>query len=134
MMDHVWLVNAPVSTADARNLLLSLLSGFLSMPSVFLYPNSSKRTLLNRHKCHMSTTNPNFFSKYLNFFFLWGIDLAREHLRICQCTFRGISSSCFIFSPAAVFSMSTLPNLAFERNANPRTNCEPPHCLWQITN
>ena len=78
MMDHVWLVNAPVSTADARNLLLSLLSGFLSMPSVFLCPNSSKRTLLNRHKCLMSPSNPNFFSKYLNFFFLWGIDLARE--------------------------------------------------------
>ena len=118
MMDQVWLVNAPVSTADARNLLLSLLSGFLSMPSVFLCPNSSERTLLNRHKCHMSPTNPNFFSKYLNFFFLWGIDLAREPVEnfvlseeFHQAVLYFLQQLCFQCQPCLKPLLSVMPIL-----------------------
>ena len=113
MMDQVWLVNAPVSTADARNLLLSfptLLSDFLSMPSVFL-PIFVTEDFV--YASRMSQDSLIFSHLQLLEFHcsaLRGIDLALLQPTDVSVYFQRnfIGLLLLIFSPAAVFSMSNL--------------------------
>ena len=111
MMDQVWLVNAPVSTADARNLLLSfptLLSDFLSMPSVFL-PKFVTEDFV--YASRMSQDSLSFSPLQLLEFHcssLLGIDLASTNRCICVLSEEFHSAVALnIFSSSCVFNVKS---------------------------
>ena len=74
MMDHVWLVNAPVSTADARNLLLSLLSviRFLINAISFLMPKFIKEDIIKSSQMSHVTNKSKLFQQLLKLFLSLG--------------------------------------------------------------
>ena len=112
MMDQVWLVNAPVSTADARNLLLSfptLLSDFLSMPSVFL-PKFVTEDFVYASRMSKDSLifNPLQLLEFHCLCLNWALTLLQPTDVSVYFQRNFIGLLLLIFSPAAVFSMSNL--------------------------
>ena len=141
MIDQVWLVNAPVSTADARNLLLSfptLLSDFLSMPSVFLpifvIEDFVYASRLSQDSLIFSPLQLQLLEFHCIALPYWALTLLQPTDVSVYFQRNFIGLLLLIFSPAAVFSMSNLSIIhTFHYQAHTGIYPEPCYNLWQIT-